>query len=528
MNFVTKGLKLLGLGQKREVGFFALLSSAALLLANLPTLLAAWMTPRGGYFLGYGLLLNRADVNSYVNKILQGMAGTLKFQSYYTTELQRGSYFNVFYLASGFVGRALTNNPMVIFQALRLTGSFFLLLGLWRLLGHFKLSLQQKSLGFGLLALLPSIFPWLGMQKELLEFNIFTILTYAPHFIVGAALLVWTIWCYLQSLSAKHKQPHYLLLALVLNLIQVFVYPFSVLLPLLAIGVHLVLLWVSSNQTLLQKLWLWLPVQAIPLMLGYGYYRLQQNNDSFTRAWLTQSRTSSQINIIFALLELGVLLPLVLLGLKKLWQQHAPLSPVSLFVAGWMATNLISLYLPINFAARLCLGAQIPFVLMAIIGLNTNTILTRSAKVTLIVIGMSLMGSLLYLKQGFNDSYQDQGLYLNAHETAVLKGLQQFPVGSKTVLALPPLGNYIPAVAGARTFVGQRDETLDFFAKTMATEHFLSSQNPTEQQSFLTTNRIDYVLVGINERKWLNGGVLQIPNWHLVEQSGDVELYGKN
>src|SRR3989339_866715 len=79
-------LSSIGFETKRELlGFFAI-CLAVIFFSSFATLYHWLHTGQGEYYLGFGGLSNRADVNAYLMRIEQGRMGEWLFEEWYTPE----------------------------------------------------------------------------------------------------------------------------------------------------------------------------------------------------------------------------------------------------------------------------------------------------------------------------------------------------------------------------------------------------------------------------------------------------------
>jgi hypothetical protein len=103
--------------------------------------LTAWVAAGAGHTFG-GFLLNPNDGNSYLAKMYEGWRGDWRFTLPYTATPSRGAYLFTFYIVLGHLARLLGLPLTGVFHGARLLGAALLLWVLWRFLQN--LSPQGK------------------------------------------------------------------------------------------------------------------------------------------------------------------------------------------------------------------------------------------------------------------------------------------------------------------------------------------------------------------------------------------------
>src|SRR3990172_738043 len=97
------------------------LSALALLLVNLPYLVAPSLTAPQSNFSGF--LLNPIDGHSYLAKMRQGAAEPLEFRLPYAAEPGDGALLFVYYLVLGRVGSRVGLAPLTMVHSARVLGA---------------------------------------------------------------------------------------------------------------------------------------------------------------------------------------------------------------------------------------------------------------------------------------------------------------------------------------------------------------------------------------------------------------------
>ncbi len=101
-----------------------------LLLISLPYL-SALLAARPDAVFG-GFLLNPADGNSYLAKMMQGWSGSWKFTLPYSSDPGQGAILFTFYLLLGHIANGLNLPLLLVFHLARLLGAAAMVWAVWR------------------------------------------------------------------------------------------------------------------------------------------------------------------------------------------------------------------------------------------------------------------------------------------------------------------------------------------------------------------------------------------------------------
>jgi hypothetical protein len=189
------------------------------------------------------------------------------------------------------------------------------------------------------------------------------------------------------------------------------------------------------------------------------------------------------------------------------------------------------IYLPLNFQIHLLSGWQVVIGVLATIGLYTrvlpllqrwfkNTSPARLALIATVVLLVLVIPTNLYLVgQRFVDlkrsadqaetpdspsdpSASDQRVFIGNDEYNALKYLETQVKGDDVVFANLGLGQFVPALTGARTFVGHWAQTLKFKDKFAMVQTFYNEATPdADRQSLLDTYKVTYLIYSPEEAK---------------------------
>ena len=201
-------------------------------LTGLPYLRAGIDPPPGRAFLGFFFFVD--DSYHYLSYVQQAADGAFLFRNKLLLEDHPPSLINLEWWLLGRMSVALGGHPLVAYRILGLVAAFFLLWAADRWLrrcglpdSHRLPALLLVALGGGFGGLLwqyagrpafrcldfaTGLFPSLELLSN-------------PHFVVGTALLLWTLWAFLTARTAKDD-----LLGILLGTILGLVRPYDLIL----------------------------------------------------------------------------------------------------------------------------------------------------------------------------------------------------------------------------------------------------------------------------------------------------------
>ncbi|MEP7285415.1 MAG: hypothetical protein ABI947_06575, partial [Chloroflexota bacterium] len=225
------------------------------------------------------------------------------------------------------------------------------------------------------------------------------------------------------------------------------------------------------------------------------------------KAWAVQNTLPSP-NPIHYVFGYGLLAVLALPAIRWAWQRGLHRTPYLLLPA-WVIAAPVLAYLPISVQRRLLEAIFVPLCILAVMGLRLWWMgsgvrrYPRRAKLVwreavIGVIMLLLPTSLLLLVGGVTAPSQaglSDNLFHTSREIAALDWLNTHSVPDSVVLSTLETGNYLPAQASLRTYIGHSPETINLDAKRdLATRFFEGKLTETEQRSLFDDNRIRYVI----------------------------------
>ena len=563
---------------------------AALLMALtcLPYLAGLAFTPYGGRYLGF--VYNPDEPNVHQAWIRQAWEGRLRFENRFTSEPHQGRFFNVFLLATGRFARLVHLDVYWAFQLARLFWGFVLLVGIYLGLAPFILSRRRRRLTFLFIATssgLGWLYVWGSHGRGALdpidtapglampEAITFLTVYLNPLFAFSVLLLLVSLTLAIQGF--RRRDLRYAGAAGVVALVLANSHTYDIPALWLTLGLYVawqgfrrrrlpaaelkglgLILLLSGPAVLYQahlilsdplygaKANTWTPS---PGMRPYPEYRaLGSWAHDLGRSLLTYG------------LSYGLLVPLagggLYLTLRRRQERYLP------FIL-WLGATLPLLYAPVPFQRKMAEGMHLPLGVLAAAALDFGSRrlawgglrpLFRSRRqrrrwyqgavraVQTLALAALIPSNLHFIASNIGDLLDNNrsklGVlmpphYLNQAQYQGLQWLSSRAQPDDIVLCTPLIGNYLPARAGCKVFVGHWAETIHFGRKVGLTWDFFGDRTPPEEkQAFLQQNRIRYVFLGPYERALNTGHVERLPClrevFHAVNEAddtGDVWIY---
>jgi hypothetical protein len=226
-----------------------------------------------------------------------------------------------------------------------------------------------------------------------------------------------------------------------------------------------------------------------------------------------------------------------------------------LFLLAWFVSHFILIYLPLNFQIHLLSGWQVVIGILATIGLYTrvlpllqrwfkNTPPARLALIATVVLLVLVIPTNLYLiGQRFVDirrasdqaeipenpaspSASDNRLFIGTDEYNALKYLETQVKGDDVVFANLGLGQFVPALTGARSFVGHWAQTLKFKDKFAMVQTFYNADTPdADRQSLIDTYKVTYLIYSPEEAQLGTFDPASASYLQQVFEDGNTKVY---
>jgi hypothetical protein len=527
---------------KNEYRFVLIVGIIALAIASIPYILGAALATEGRVFGGFVYAVE--DTYSYLAKMRQGAEGAWLFHIAYTSEPHMGTLFFPFHLLLGKIATLLPGDDLTVqmarvYHVARWVFGLGLLLTVYRFLAAFTERVAVRRVawlmvtfggGLGWLIVALGQSDWLGfppLDFILPEGFTFLVLYAFPHIALGRTLLLWGILFLLRAwnvepeisnrstecsrrLKSQISRSRWGALTGLLWLLMGLIVPFYVPVAWAVMGAAWLVLCVRRRRVMWQEAWL----AAIPAFVSapvVGYSLWVFNSDPVYEVWSSQNLILSPHPLHY-LAAYGVPLLLAAFAVQEAWRSE---KPVWLALA-WVVVVPFLVYLPFNLQRRLVEGVQVPLSLLAALGLVQISNLksqTASGKlqmasgrqwliVSVMLVALSLTNVMLVAGNALVLRWRSAPIYRDGAEIAALDWLSERIDADDVVLSSYETGNYLPARARARVFVGHGPETVRFAEKkALMTRFFDAAAGDAWRQELLGDHGIDYVFWGPAERQ---------------------------
>ncbi|MEM5774261.1 MAG: hypothetical protein AAGU05_04605 [Anaerolineaceae bacterium] len=445
-----------------------------------------------------GFLLNPLDGNSYLAKMQEGYAGDWFFALPYTPDHTDGAFLFEFYLLLGHISRWVRLPLLTVFHLARIVSIFLFL--------YFLDEFLQKRMGlsgkpYALSALLICFGSGLGwiflvfgqMTSDLWVADAYPFLSaYTnPHFILGMAILL-AILTRLETAEKKDLAAIWLL-----GVLLAIIIPFgSVIAGLIAAG---------------REIWRWFEQKRmrvgppLAILLGAGVMVLFQYWQIFQDPMLAKWNEQN-ITPVMPLWDVVVSFsPALLLAAAEIFfrvKSHR-IDDAGKVLTLWAVSSLALAVIPFSLQRRFLFTAYIPLAILAVQGIfsiaaqkkrNGNRLFffvfisTVLTNIFIILMGLS------FVKSG------NPAMMVSQDEKAAMQWISSQATERDIVLCSPRLGNFVPAITGAKVMYGHPFETVDAETRKQEVIDFYSARQDLEvQNQYLMLNSIDWVIFGLAE-----------------------------
>jgi hypothetical protein len=448
----------------------------------------------------------------------QGAEGAWLFHLPYTPEPHSATFFYVFHVLLGKLAALvswgdLTRGLVWTYHGARLIFGMGLLFTVYRFLAAFTERVMVRRLawlmvtfggGLGWLLVVLGQPGWLGsmpLDFILPEGFTFLILYGFPHIALARTLLLWGTLFLLRAWgqnSKRHVPDHrWAALAGFLWLLMGVIVPFYVLVAWAIMGGMGIALTVRERRIPWRK-------AALAILAGLcavppvAYTAWVTANDPVYSIWASQLLMPSPHPLHY-LVAFGPSLLFASLAVPRVWRGRGP---------GWAALTWVIIapllvYLPFSAQRRLVEGVQVPLNLLAawgVSGLKWRGFRLR-VLVGVLLVGLSLTNVMLVLGNCLALRERPDPIYRDAGEVAALDWLGERAEFDDVVLAAYESGNYLPARAQARPFVGHGPESIRADEKkALAAQFFAATTDDVWRRDLVAEYGVDWVFWGPWER----------------------------
>ena len=557
--------------ERRWVLVYAL---AVVFLTTLPYLAAAGRQGESWAFTGF--VFGVEDGNSYIAKMLSGAAGAWLFRTPYTYLPQAGVLAYLPYLLLGklTVPPAQHEQLVALFHMFRIAGIFACCLATYDFLAYFLGEVRWRRLGL-LLATLGGGLGWLfaalgvtgwlaalprgailGLDLPLAYYSPeafgFLELYGLPHLAFGRAFFLWALLAILGAISWTARQagearlarpsaanPYGLpdgliagLCLLGLGLMQ----PATVLVAWIVIGAFLAAVWAARRSfSIFRKtplLWraVWAGVIPAPLVI---YTAWAFARDPVLRGWSAQNAIISP-NPVYYLLAYGGLIPLVFIGVRRLWLS---LGLPALLPLAWLVVLPVLAYAPVNLQRRLIEGVWVAWLVLALAALDRPVPAAAAGEsgrvrrwlrpYLLILSALMLVPAFILLVGGMAAARSPAvPIFRPAEQAQAFTELAGQAAPGEVVLASYATGNALPAWTPLRVVIGHGPETVGLVdLLPQVAEVFASETSEAVRRAHLAEWHVRYVYWGPDERALGAWDPYTAPYLQLLLAVGDHQIF---
>jgi hypothetical protein len=525
--------------------------AVVLLVTSVPYLVGWLRSTPDRVFGGFAFAIE--DGYSYLSKMKQGADGLWLFQLPYTSEAHTPAIFYLFYLLLGKLSVLTGFSTPLVFHLARLLFDAILLAVLYRFLACFTAWRPVRRIAFllvifsgglGWLLILLGQVNWLDSAPiDLIspEAYTFLVLYGFPHLALARTLM-------LLGLIALWNNPHARILNAVLAGICWFV--MGLLVPFyVAVAGAIVLAGLIAEALASRRLaWRTIGLAALagliaapPLIYTFVLVAL----DPIWGVWADQLVILSPHPLHY-LLGYALVGLLAAVGIAKTWKRHV----VDPRLIGWLIAVPFLIYAPFNSQRRLIESWQVPLAFGAAIGLVVVVLpawsrsrlvkrLTQQRRYTVhglrswLLAGLLLLSAttwaLLLAEQTARIITRVELGFRNGAELAALRWLDERVTYNDVILSSYNMGNFLPALVGAKAFLGHGPETAYSDDKReLVRQFYAAGTQDAWRREFLRQWPITYVFFGPLEQTVGQFDPARAAYMTLVYDRGGYRIYRVN
>jgi hypothetical protein len=507
---------------RREWLYVAAFIVVVLVITAVPYLYAYISSPPDKHFMG--IAFNIPDHFQYLSWMRESRTHVL-VSNQLTPEYSAPLLFNFLWWTLGRIEALTGLDYALLYQITRLAAGAFVMVAIYWFCGLIFEDRRKRWTAF-LVAALGSGLGWIwvidkqlsGLAELRYNFDVqtsepntfFTILAF-PHFAIATGLI--TVIFGLVLLGQRSQRMRFAWAAGVVSLLLSLQHSYDMFTIYGVIGLYFVFLWLRDRKfpTYMFKLGIvvglisvWPALQAFYITTADEVWRGVLSQFDNAEAW-----TPNPLHLPI-LMGIGWLLAIWALDIRTPWRER---DNTHLFLLAWFLAHFLLIYLPLNFQIHLLSGWQVVIGVLATIGLYNRVLpwlqrrfqkmspqrLARYASIVLVLVviptNLYIMAwRLLDLRRA------DNPYYLLNDEVAALNYLEGQVTSEDVVLASLNIGQFVPALTGARAFLGHWAQTLDFYGKDARVTGFFNTSSPdNDRLAILREYSVDYVFYSPQE-----------------------------
>jgi hypothetical protein len=518
---------------RREWLWVAIVILVVLAVTAIPYLYAYRSAPANKHFMG--IVATIPDHFQYFSWMRESRDKIL-VPNQLTPEYSTPLLFNFLWWTLGRIQAVTGIDYRALYQITRLLAGAFVFVATYWFCGLVFTDRTKRWLAF-LVAVLGAGLGWLLVVEKFIrrlpdvsspfaiytsEPNTFYNVLAFPHFAIAAGLI--TVVFGLVLLGQRSQQLRYAWAAAAVALFLGVQHAYDMFIIYPVIGLYGLFVWLRDRQFPLYLFKLGVIVVLISMWPALQAFYITQA-DAVWKGVLSQFDNAGAWSpapwLLPILLGIPWLLAIWALDIRTPWRDR---DDTHLFILAWFGAHVVLVYLPLNFQIHLFSGWQVPIGILAAIGLYRRVLpwlrkrlprtetgrLARLAAVALVIVVMPtnlyiLAWRLLDMRAAWQDydaRPAENRHFLRTSEVNALGYLEKQVKGDDVVLASLDIGQFVPALTGARTFIGHWAQTLKFNDKrTMVNAFFTASTADAERQTILRQYKVSYVIFSPEETK---------------------------
>jgi hypothetical protein len=507
---------------RREWSFVAIVIMVVLVITLLPYIFAYISAPDDRHFMG--IMFNIPDHFQYFSWMRESRSNIL-VSNQFTPEYSAPLLFNLLWWTLGRIEAVTGLDYALLYQITRLLAGAFVIAAIYWFCGLVFEDRRKRWTAF-LVAVLGTGVGWIWVIEKyltnrpqlLFNFDVqtaepntfFSILAF-PHFAIATGLI--TVVFGLVLLGQRTQRLRYAWFAAAVALFLSLQHAYDMFTIYGVIGVYFLFLWLRDRRfpaymfklgIIVGLVSVWPALQAFLITTADDVWRGVLAQFDNAEAW-----TPNPLHLPI-LMGLGWLLAIWALDIRTPWKSR---DDTHLLITAWFLSHFVLVYLPMNFQIHLLSGWQVVAAVLATIGLYRRVLpwlqrrfqqtpperLARYAAIGLVV--LVIPTNIYMLAWRFIDLKRAENpYYLHTDEVAALDYLESEVTGDDVVLASLDIGQFVPALTGARSFLGHWAQTLDFYGKTDHVEAFFNgTTSDADRLAILSEYGVDYVFYSPQE-----------------------------
>jgi len=358
-----------------------------------------------------------------------------------------------------------------------------------------------------------------------------------PHFSIAAGLI--TVVFGLVLLGQRSQNLRYAWAAAAVSLLLSLQHAYDMFIIYPVIGLYGLFIWVRDRRFPLYLFKLGVIVVLVSMWPALQAY-LITSADPVMRGVLEQFSNAGAFTpapyLLPVLMGFGWLLAIWALDVRTPWRER---DDTHLFIVAWFLSHFVLVYLPVDFQIHLLSGWQVVTGVLATIGLYTRVLpllqrwfrnrtrqqLLRLGAAALILAVIPV--NLYLLAWRFVDLRRAEAPYFMPTDTiAAFDYLEAQTQPDDVVLSSLTVGQFVPALTGARAYLAHWAQTLDFYTKSENVAAFFHAAATDDmREAILREFDVDYVIHSPEERELGSFDPASAP--YLIEafSSGETTVY---